>query len=65
MTSPADEKELRWVGSSFDDLIAFPKPARREAGFQLGKVQAGLEATDWKPFDEVGAGTREIRIADA
>jgi phage-related protein len=34
-------------------------------GFQLGKVQAGLEPTGWKPFDEVGAGTREIRIRDA
>jgi len=31
----------------------------------LGKVQAGLEAADWKPFDEVGAGTREIRIREA
>jgi phage-related protein len=27
-------------------------------------VKAGLEPTDWKPFDEVGAGTREIRILD-
>ncbi len=31
----------------------------------MGKVQAGLEPTDWKPFDDVGAGTREIRIRDA
>jgi len=53
------------VGSSYDDLIAFPKASRKEAGFQLGKVQAGLEPTDWKPFDEVGAGTRELRISDA
>ena len=60
-----DEKEIRWVGSSCDDLLAFPKDARREAGFQLGKVQAGLDPTDWKPFDDVGAGTREIRIRDA
>jgi len=57
-----EEKDIRWVGSSYDDLLACPKPARKEAGFQLGKVQAGLEPTDWKPFDEVGAGTREIRI---
>ena len=35
-----------------------------KAGFQLGKVQAGLEPTNWKPFDDVGAGTREIRIRD-
>ena len=38
--------------------------ARREAGFQLGRVQAGLEPVDWKPFDVVGPGTREIRIRD-
>ncbi|WP_341668720.1 type II toxin-antitoxin system RelE/ParE family toxin [Alcaligenes sp. SDU_A2] len=42
--------------------MSFPVHARRQAGFQLGKVQAGLEPEDWKPFDEVGAGTREIRI---
>lgn len=58
------EKELRWVGSSFDDLLEFPREARRTAGFELGKVQAGLEPEDWKPFDVVGAGTREIRIRD-
>jgi phage-related protein len=65
MTSTTDEKEIRWVGSSYTDLLAFPKQPRREAGFQLGRVQAGLDPTDWKPFDEVGAGTREVRISDA
>lgn len=59
------EKQIRWVGSAYNDLLAFPKDARKEAGFQLGKVQAGLEPSDWKPFDGVGAGTREIRIRDA
>lgn len=60
-----DEKQIRWVGSAYDDLLAFPKDARKEAGFQLGKVQAGFEPADWKPFDEVGLGTREIRIREA
>jgi phage-related protein len=60
-----DEKSIRWVGSAYADLLAFPKDARKEAGFQLGKVQAGLEPADWKPFDDVGVGTREIRIRDA
>jgi phage-related protein len=59
-----DEKELLWVGSSYDDLLEFPREVRRTAGFELGKVQAGLEPEDWKPFDSVGAGTREIRIRD-
>ena len=61
----SNDKEISWVGSSYDDLLAFPDEPRSEAGFQLGKVQAGLEPTDWKPFDEVGAGTREIRIKEA
>ena len=65
MASTTDDKEIRWVGSSYTDLLAFPKQPRREAGFQLGRVQAGLDLTDWKPFDEVGAGTREVRISDA
>ena len=59
-----DEKQICWVGSAYDDLLALPRDARKEAGFQLGKVQAGLEPTGWKPFDDVGAGTREIRIQD-
>jgi phage-related protein len=65
MSTVADEKEIRWVGSSYTDLLAFPKQPRREAGFQLSRVQAGLDPADWKPFDDVGAGTREVRIRDA
>lgn len=59
------EKWIRWIGSAYDDLLEFPDDARRQAGFQLGKVQAGLDPDDWRPFDDVGAGTREIRIRDA
>ncbi len=60
-----DGKEIRWVGSAYADLLAFPQDARKEAGFQLRKVQAGLEPNDWKPFDAVGFGTKEIRVKDA
>ncbi len=60
-----DDKEIRWVGTAYDDLVAFPKAARKAAGFELCKVQAGLDPTDWKPFNEIGAGTREIRISDS
>jgi phage-related protein len=35
------EKEIRWIGSAYDDLLAFPDEARRTAGFQLSKIQAG------------------------
>lgn len=59
-----DDKEIRWIGSAYDDILQFPSAARREAGFQLGRIQAGLDPDDWKPFSEVGAGVREVRIRD-
>lgn len=55
-------KPLEFVGSSLDDLRAFPAEARRVAGFELGFVQRGLNPSDWKPMSEVGVGVREIRI---
>ncbi len=60
------EKPIDWRGSSLRDLkddAIFPERARREAGQQLSLVQVGLEPDDWKPFDVVGAGTKEIRIS--
>ena len=58
------EKDILWVGSSYADLQAFPQAPKRQAGFELGKVQAGQEPGNWKPFNEVGAGTKELRITD-
>ncbi|KND60714.1 Phage-related protein [Candidatus Burkholderia verschuerenii] len=60
-----DEKDIRWVGSSYHDILEFPPTTRREAGFQLGRLQVGLDPEDWKPFDDVGAGVRKIRLRDA
>jgi phage-related protein len=58
-------KEVKWHGSSRFDVDAFPKGARREAGYQLFQVQIGEEPSDWKPMISVGPGVREIRIRQA
>ena len=58
-------KPLYFVGSALEDLRAFPRGPRREAGYQLGRVQSGLEPSDWKPMTTVGRGVREIRIHHA
>ena len=55
-------KELRFVGTSLEDLRDFPELARRHAGYQLHQVQCGLDPDDWKPMTSVGNGVREIRI---
>ena len=56
------EKPVFWVGSSLDDLRAFPEDARRIAGHQLHLVQFGLDPADWKPVPSIGAGVSELRM---
>jgi len=56
------EKPLFWVGSSLEDLRAFPEGARRAAGHQLHLIQHGLEPHDSRPMPSVGPGVYEIRI---
>ena len=58
------EKPIYWVGSSLKDLLVLPDEVKREAGYQLHRVQNGLEPENWKPFQEVGSGVKEIRIYD-
>ena len=59
------DRALVWLGSSRDDVRTFPEDARRSAGFQLRRVQQGLEPNDWKPMPSIGPGVREIRIRTA
>jgi phage-related protein len=58
-------KAVIWMGRSKEDLVDFPNESRREAGYQLERVQRGEEPKDWKPMGMVGAGVREIRIHES
>ena len=60
----AGVKDLKFRGSSLKDLCEFPKDARREAGYQLDRVQYGLDPEDFKAMPDVGPGVQEIRIKD-
>ncbi len=55
-------RRIVWMGSSFDDLRQFPEDVRRDAGFQLYRLQSGLEAADWKAMPQLGRGVEEIRL---
>jgi phage-related protein len=55
-------KPLVCLGSSRDDLKRFPADARLRAGFELYRVQQGLEPRDWKPMPTVGKGVAELRV---
>jgi phage-related protein len=57
-------KTIEFEGDSLDSLRSFPQPARREAGYQLDRVQSGLQPDDFKPMASVGPGAYEIRVRD-
>ena len=57
-------KKISFLGHSLDDLREFPSTARSEAGYQLDRVQHGLEPVDFKPMASIGKGVLELRISD-
>jgi phage-related protein len=57
-------KLIEFAADSLARLRDFPPAVRRSAGYQLDRVQRGLEPDDWKPMQTIGAGVRELRIRD-
>jgi phage-related protein len=57
-------KPVEFIGDSLARLRDFPSAARRDAGYQIDRVQRGLEPDDWKPMQSVGPGVRELRLRD-
>ena len=55
-------KKLSWAGTAYSDLCDFPREAKKLAGRELRRVQAGAEPIDWKPMKSIGSGVHEIRI---
>ena len=57
-------KPVQFLGDSLQCLRDFPVDARQDAGYQLDKVQRGLQPDDFKPMPTIGRGVEEIRIRD-
>lgn len=57
-------KPVVWMGGSREDLREFPETVQDSLGFELYRVQCGLEPKDWKPMTSVGTGVKEIRVRD-
>ena len=50
------------MGGSREDLKEFPQTGQDSLGFELYRVQCGLDPKDWKPMSSVGTGVKEIRM---
>ncbi|WP_202843220.1 type II toxin-antitoxin system RelE/ParE family toxin [Luteimonas saliphila] len=57
-------KPIEFLGDSLRSLREFPDDAKRDAGYQLDRVQHGLQPDDFKPMPAIGNGVEEIRVRD-
>ena len=55
-------KRITWLGTSREDVKAFPDKVRKIVGAKLMTVQLGNNPTDSKPMSSIGQGVTEIRI---
>lgn len=55
-------KEIIWLGNSHEKVLAYPKPIKRLVGYNLDRIQRGIDPKDWKPMPAIGKGVKEIRI---
>ncbi len=57
-------KKIDFRSSSLADLRLFPEAVKRDVGYQLDRVQRGLEPTDFKHMRVVGRSVYEIRVEE-
>jgi len=55
-------KKIIWLGNTHETIKSYPDIIRQEAGYNLDKVQRGMNPYDWKPMSLIGLGVKEIRI---
>ncbi len=62
MVGETVERRLAWVGSSYDDLKALPRPVQREFGIALRIAQSKQTPRSAKPLKGFGgAGVLELK----
>ena len=55
-------KPITWLGTSREDIRAFPDKVKQIFGTELMSVQLGYDPAGWKPMSSIGPGVKEIRV---
>ncbi len=61
-----EEKEVSWYSDSLKEEIKneWPEQCRKNVGFELGRVQQGLDPNHFREMPSIAAGVREIKVQD-
>ena len=57
-------KPVIWMGGSREEVKRLPEAVQDSLGFELYRVQSGLDPKDWKLMTRVGSGVKEVRVRD-
>lgn len=60
-----NKKSIAFLGDALARLRDLPGDAKREAGYQLDRVQSGEMPIHYRPMPTVGRGVVEIKIRDS
>jgi phage-related protein len=55
-------KPIIWLANTHELIKTYPDDVRRQIGYNLDKIQRGLDPFDWKSMALIGAGAKEMRI---
>lgn len=58
-------KPIIFKSNSLKKIKLFTSDVKQEIGYQLHRVQEGLEPYDWKVMKSIGAGVKEVRVKDS
>jgi phage-related protein len=56
-------KDIEFLGNSLENIQLFSDTAKQRTGYELHKLQMGLNPDNWKPMTSVGPGVKEIRVS--
>ena len=57
-------KPVQFLGDSLNCIRDFPEDVRHDVGFQIDRVQRGMQPDDFRPMPSIGKGVEEIRVRD-
>ncbi len=58
-------KPLRWIGSTQEDLRAFPSEIKQEVGYALHVAQCGGKAGNAKPLKGITTGASVLEVVES
>ena len=55
-------KKVQFLGNTLNTIRGWDEVIKQRVGYQLGRIQSGINPSDYKSMSSIGVGVYEIRI---